>query len=272
MQIISIEEGFMNKMTIGSILIMLAGALLPAGQQIDQKDLADIQKYRAAAADLESGQGLLVKGKLDQAEKKFLKVLETLPEHATAAYLLADCYYKRNRAEEGLAAIQRAEANFGNLNRIMFRWQMSQINRFMNEKAQLDEQIRALQIRLASARTDLERQTLQNQITGLQGQQNSGGQRTKEQQISETYAIPADYYYLHGNLLFKKKEYQPAFEQYSKAVETDPKHGNSYNNIANLYYMSRQYEKAQEFLEKAEANGAKINPAFKEAVAKALKK
>ena len=57
-----------------------------------------------------------------------------------------------------------------------------------------------------------------------------------------------------------------------KAVEVDPKHGNSYNNIANLYYMGKQYDKAQEYLDKAEANGAKINPAFKQALAKALNK
>ena len=55
-------------------------------------------------------------------------------------------------------------------------------------------------------------------------------------------------------------------------MEVDPKHGNSCNNIANLYYMGKQYDKAQEYLDKAEANGAKINPAFKQALAKALNK
>ena len=73
-------------------------------------------------------------------------------------------------------------------------------------------------------------------------------------------------------MFFEKKDYPAALDQYLKAVDVDPKHGNSYNNIANLYYMGREYEKAREYLAKAEANGAKINPAFKDAIAKALNK
>jgi len=252
--------------------VLTAAAAIPAGQQFDQKDMAVIQKYRAAAPDLEKGQELLVKGKLDQAEKKLLKVLDTLPEHATAAYFLADCYSKQGRIDLGLAAIEKAKGNFANFNRIIFRWQMTQVNRFENNKTQLGEQLSDLQKQLAQAKTDSERRSIQNQISSVQAKQNAGGQRTKEQQISENYTIPADYYYLHGNLLFKKKDYPAALDQYLKAVEVDPKHGNSYNNIANLYYMGKQYDKAREYLEKAEANGAKVNPAFKQAVDKALNK
>jgi tetratricopeptide (TPR) repeat protein len=266
----------MKKSSLILISILITGTILaaaiPTGQQFDQKDMAVIQKYRAAASDLEKGQEYLVKGKLEQAEKKLLQVLDTLPEHATAAYFLADCYSKQGRIDEGLAAIEKAEGNFANFNRIIFRWQMTQVNQFEGKKNQLDEQLSALQTKLSQAKSDSERLSIQNQISSVQASQNSSGQRTKEQQISENYVIPADYYYLHGNLLFKKKEYQPALDQYLKAVEVDPKHGNSYNNIANLYYMGKQYDKAQDYLNKAEANGAKVNPAFKQALAKALNK
>jgi tetratricopeptide (TPR) repeat protein len=266
----------MKKLALVLTSILITGTILaaaiPAGQQFDQKDMAVIQKYRAAAPDLEKGQEYLVKGKLEQAEKKLLQVLDTLPEHATAAYFLADCYSKQGRVDEGLAAIEKAEGNFANFNRIIFRWQMTQVNRFEGKKNQLDEQLNALQIKLSQAKSDSERLSIQNQISSAQAAQNASSQRTKEQQISENYTIPADYYYLHGNLLFKRKEYSPALDQYLKAVEVDPKHGNSYNNIANLYYMGKQYDKAKENLDKAEANGAKVNPAFKQALAKALNK
>jgi tetratricopeptide (TPR) repeat protein len=256
------------------LTIILIGCAVPAaaGQQFDQKDLAVIQKYRAAAPDLEKGQEFLVKGKLDQAEKRLVKALETLPVHATAAYFLADCYYKQGRVDLGLEMIEKAEANFANLGRVLYRWQMTQVNQFSERKSQLDDQLRSLQSQLSQAKSDTERLSLQNQISAVQSSQNSSDQRNKEGKLSENYAVPADYFYLHGNMLFKQKQYQAALDQYLKAVEADPKHGNSYNNIANLYYMGKQYEKAQEYLDKAEANGAKINPAFKEALAKALKK
>jgi tetratricopeptide (TPR) repeat protein len=268
----------MKRLGLSLTVVLIAGAVLtvaaalPAGQQFDQKDMAVIQKYRAAAPDLEKGQEFLVKGKLDQAEKKLRQVLDMLPEHATAAYFLADCYSKQGRIDQGLEAITTAESNFANFNRIIFRWQMTQVNRYEGRKNQVDEAIDALQIKLTQAKTDAERVSIQQQISSARAAQNSGSQRTKEEQVSENYSVPADYYYLHGNLLFKKKAYQEALGQYLKAVEVDPKHGNSYNNIANLYYMGKQYDKAQDYLDKAEANGAKINPAFKQALAKALNK
>jgi tetratricopeptide (TPR) repeat protein len=133
-------------------------------------------------------------------------------------------------------------------------------------------QLNTLQIKLAEAKTDAERGPIQSQILSVQASQNAGYQRMDEEKISEKYTAQADYYYLHGNLLFKKKACQEALDQYLKAVEIDPKHGNSYNNIANLYYLGKQYDKAEEYLDKAEANGAKVNPAFKQALAKALNK
>ncbi len=252
--------------------VLIAAAAFAAGQQLDQKDLAVIQKYRAASPDVESGQALLLNGKLDQAEEKLLRALETLPEHPIASFLLADCYYKLGRIDEGLTAIDQAEANFGNFNRVLYRWQMTQLNQFAADKNRLNDSLRELESRLSQAKTDAERSAIQAEMTKVQSQQNAGAQRSKEQLMSETYSTPADYFYLHGNLLFKKKDYPAALGQYLNAVEVDPKHGNSYNNIANLYYMGREYEKAGEYLAKAEASGAKINPAFKDAIAKALNK
>ena len=43
-------------------------------------------------------------------------------------------------------------------------------------------------------------------------------------------------------------------------------------NLANLYYMAKQYQKARDHLSKAEENGAEVNPKFKQAILKALEK
>jgi tetratricopeptide (TPR) repeat protein len=82
----------------------------------------------------------------------------------------------------------------------------------------------------------------------------------------------ADYYYYHGNIFLKLRKYNEAHSQYLEALRIDPKHGNASNNLANIYYMVKKYDKALYYLTMAEANGAKINPKFKEALQKALNK
>ena len=83
---------------------------------------------------------------------------------------------------------------------------------------------------------------------------------------------PASYFYLHGNIFFKLRKFEEAYAQYQEAIRINPKFGDAYNNLANLYYMSKQYQKALECLNQAETSGAEVNPALKKAVLKALGK
>ena len=75
--------------------------------------------------------------------------------------------------------------------------------------------------------------------------------------------IPAGYRYIHGNILFLKKDLQGAVNQYLETIRLQPAHEFAYNNLANIYFMAKQYDKALEFLRKAEANGVKVNQTFK---------
>jgi len=90
--------------------------------------------------------------------------------------------------------------------------------------------------------------------------------------VPSSAEIPADYFYFHGNILFKMKKFQDAYAQYKEAIRINPQYGDAYKNLANLYYMSKQYQKALDCLSQAEANGVEINPDFRKAVLKALGK
>jgi stress-induced-phosphoprotein 1 len=90
--------------------------------------------------------------------------------------------------------------------------------------------------------------------------------------ISSEEEIPADYCYINGNIYFKMKKFQEAHDQYQEAITIDPSHGDSYNNLAALYFQVKQYQKALNYLNQAEENGAKVNPEFKKVVLKALEK
>jgi pentatricopeptide repeat protein len=84
--------------------------------------------------------------------------------------------------------------------------------------------------------------------------------------------VPADYHYIHGNILFKLKEFQQAHDQYLQAVTVDPKHKDAYNNLINIYLMSKQYQKGLDYLKLAEENDVKVNEKLKEALLKAAGK
>lgn len=76
-------------------------------------------------------------------------------------------------------------------------------------------------------------------------------------------AVPADYFYVHGNILFKLKKYEEAVVQYVEVVKRNPRHGQAFNNLANLFFMARQKDKAAYCVNRAEACGFKVDPRFK---------
>jgi Flp pilus assembly protein TadD len=81
--------------------------------------------------------------------------------------------------------------------------------------------------------------------------------------IPENPSITAAYHYIHGNILYKSKRFQEASEQYLETIRLDPHHEFAYNNLAGIYYGIGQFQKAFDYLLQAEANGVKVNAAFK---------
>jgi hypothetical protein len=48
-----------------------------------------------------------------------------------------------------------------------------------------------------------------------------------------------------------------------ETIRLDPHHELAYNNLAGIYYGMGQYQRSLDTLLQAEANGVKVNPAFK---------
>ncbi len=84
-----------------------------------------------------------------------------------------------------------------------------------------------------------------------------------DKSFPENAVIPSEYYFLHGNIFFKLKNYQKANHQYKMAIRINPKNSNAYNNLANVAFITRDYRVAQFYLSEAEKKGAKINVKFK---------
>jgi glyoxylase-like metal-dependent hydrolase (beta-lactamase superfamily II) len=88
--------------------------------------------------------------------------------------------------------------------------------------------------------------------------------------VAPTSAIPANYYYHHGNIFFRLKDYENARQQYLAAIQINPRHGEAYNNLANLYYMSGRYDDALDCLNQSISSGAKVNEKLSAAIFAAL--
>jgi tetratricopeptide (TPR) repeat protein len=78
------------------------------------------------------------------------------------------------------------------------------------------------------------------------------------------FAIPPKIYFFKGGAYFRKGMLKEASGQFNKTIELDPNHGDAHNNLAVIYYLTKQYDLAWKHLRLAEESGAKVNPKFVE--------
>jgi tetratricopeptide (TPR) repeat protein len=259
--------------SFGLVLFFIAAVAVPrlAAQQKDEKDRQIKQEFQATRSDLEKGKKDFNKKEFDKAEQTLLKVLSVMPENAEASFYLAQVYYEKGDVEKGLAAIVEAEKNFPMIQKFLSRPQTGPISEPVTsgeKQALLQDELMALEYQKGEP------------VVGAAGGTLTPIDKPRESQpgvqgtISKVDSPPPEYSYVHGNLLFLEKKYQESFAQYKKALAADRQRGSAVSKIAiaNIYYMAGKYDKALEYIKKAEARGVKIDPEFKKAVLQALGK
>lgn len=229
-----------------------------------------IQKFKASNAKLEEGRALFAKGKFDKAEKKLKECLETFPKNADAQYIMAQIQLKKNEFDAAFASIESAEKDFFELAQLYAYTHQEMMNDLRAQKDQIQESLRVQEEVLAGLKArpvvDMSQAAAISSAEGsIQKDKNLISKIDMQLQnpIAQTMEIPAGYHYIHGNILFKRNDLQGAVNQYLETIRLQPAHEFAYNNLASIYFMAKQYDRALEYLKKAEANGVKINPAFK---------
>jgi tetratricopeptide (TPR) repeat protein len=261
---------------IGSFLLM--GGYLLFAQQRYMLNESEAPKFKLAKQLFQKGQQLLLKEKYNKAVKPFKGCLKIFPKFAHADYYLAQISYKNENFLQALEHIEKAKENYDYLSKLGVNAQLEYLDRLRTQKMELQERLRDMKARLDRLRGRGNPMAYASQIAELEAQIASAEHTLHQiderlrKPIPDEAKMPADYYYHHGNILFKLKRYGDAFSQYSEAVKTDPCHINSLSNLANLKFMARKYQDALSCLEKAEKCGGKVNPKFKEALIKAMKK
>lgn len=255
------------------LMLLLTGGDFVFGQKRFMLNEGDAEKFKLATRLFQKGEQLFTKGKFKKAEEAFMECLEKFPDHANADYYLARLRYQQNDLPGALQRIENAKKNYEVIASLGVSSQMEYMEKLRLQKQALEDEINTLkQMVLSSSnnstgardRTESEISKRETTLQLLKDRLNSP--------VPDEKQIPAAFYYVHGNILFKMRKYKESLDEYLEAVKVDPTHSNAYVNLANLYFMGKQYEKALFYLKKAEDCGATVDPRFKQALYKAMRK
>ncbi len=255
--------------------IFLLGTTLIFGQEDYTRDEYKLrQKYKIANSLFEKGRKYFLEDNYKKAEKELRSCLKKMPEHADAFFYLSLISYNQGDIEKSMEYIEKAKEKYKYIIKLKINREQMRIIQFQKRKTELQETQEMLRQSIPNAQDYTEQTKIQVEIRKIEGVIDylDAELRRPMPTLQKGEEIPADYFYRHGNIFFKLKRYQEAQEQYHEAVKINPEHGDAYNNLANLYYIDEQYQKALDYLNLAEKYGAEIHPEFKKAVLKSLKK
>ncbi len=258
-------------MIVLCVFIFMLGVFFCFGQKdFTREEKLLFQRFKIANKYFEDGKRYFLKEEYKKAEKELKKCIEKMPEHSGACFFMSQISDKKGNLDQALEQIERAKENFAKMAMIKTNIEQLYIFELQEQKSQKEERLRELQQGLSSVAPQ-DRSKVESAIGAIEGEIATINSRLTKP-IPTEEEMPADYFYLHGNIFFKLRKFEEAYGQYQEAIRINPKFGDAYNNLANLYYMSKQYQKALECLNRAEASGVEVNPAFKKAVLKALGK
>lgn len=255
---------------LAAVLMLTAGmSFAQKGFYMEEKKL--YEKYKMSIKYFEQGKKLYTKEKYKNAEKKFKKCLDVFPQHAQANFYIAHLKYKSADLENALHHIEEAKKNSEFMNKMYIIGYENYTSQLRDKRDDYRDRIQQYKDRQQRATQSQERQSIAASISQLETELGTINSRLSEP-LPEAKQVPAEYFYLHGNIFFKLKKYQEARDQYVETIKHDPKHEKAYNNLINIYFMAKQYQKAMELVEQATSTRVNINPKLKEAIRKALGK
>lgn len=250
-------------------LLFGCGALAQSPGQTENKttDVQRLSAYRDATVLLERARGLYEKKDLAGARAVAGECLGKAPTLSDGHFLLAKISYLEKDYAKALEEVEAAEKGWDETAAVLERLQADRLTKLRGRLREKDESIAYLQGELA--RSPGQQAVIQPQITKLQNDK-----REIERILQETPAtgapLPAEYRYVHGNILLKLKRPGEAAAEYGEALRLKPGTSEAANNLASLLYGARRYAEARSVLQSAESAGATLNPELKLAVEKAL--
>jgi tetratricopeptide (TPR) repeat protein len=234
-------------------LLLVAGGMV-FGQDTYKLGPKDFHAFKLANKHHYAGVQSYKKKKYDKAAKAFVKCLKTFPKYSSADYYLAKIFYNKGDLKKAMAHMEMSKKNYKYMNDLVVDTKLEYHKTLRRQRENLQADLANTMLSMTpSHRSEMEKK-VQNIDNIL------------KKPIVEAEKMPADYFFLHGNIFFKMKKLKEAHDQYLQALKTDDRHTDTYNNLISLYYMAKQYDRAYEFVKKAIANDINLNPKLKAAV------
>jgi tetratricopeptide (TPR) repeat protein len=262
-------NGTVFRLMGASGLVLLAGALLlaprlAAQKNFNQEEKKIVEMNKRARPHLLKGGAYLEKGKLEKARKEIAACLEIFPEYADARLLLAQLNYQEGALEPALKEVESAKSNFTTFSKFFTYTYQDYLDRLREDRDNQVNLIHELERAILTASAD------QKRLMAVEINRAKQALLTIDNRLHDpippTLGIPAEYHFIHGNILFKLKRYSEARGLYEAAVQADPRHANAYNNLINICFARGDMAAALEYLEQAAANGVMVNEKLKQAV------
>lgn len=252
---------------IVNVLLILVAVLLPAAIHGGDSCSDKIDVFLQAHGRFLQGEERFFHKEMRGAAACLERCLDLFPQHDKAHFRLAEIRLKQRRLAEAETHIRAAKQSFLESR----EWYNGSFRQYLDglRGKQVDNRLRLsiLGEQNATASCGSRRaifykaNAIRSQDSAIDAILSAFPPREKE--------VPAEYHYIHGNIHFISGRYDPALNEYQRALEKNPEHGYACNNLANLYFLRKQYDLAREYLDRAEKCGAGINPGFRKALQKA---
>jgi len=244
--------------------ILAAGAVAAAeGPEVPEETAVSLLlKYKAQEKTLAKSQKLMKKHQAATAEASLMQCLENVPEHYEAHYLLALLAAERGDYPAAVGHMERAEAEMERLAGLCRTWQKQNASEETAERELVSgDATRASTIQslcqAAHSKVD----------TGLMDEAAGVAPVTGPKPFDpKRFEVPAGYFFVHGNFLYKSRRWPEAAARYRLAVERDPRLAAAWNNLLSALLLAGQSGEARAMLEQAVQAKIKLNPGLRQAV------
>ena len=248
----------------GMALVGLLALALPLRGQV--KDFTIFSTYKALASTLDEVARLVTARQFDQARERLKLCLAKVPDHFEAHYYLALMAYETKDYPMALAYAELSKASLAELDRLY----SAEVGRL---EAARERTISQLETSLEQADSgpglnNCREGDIHSAKLAIAMEKRKQGPLSRG---ADPFITPKEYYFLHGNCLFRLGRQAEAQTQYWAAIKLDSAYAQAWNNLINSLWADRQYDQAAACLRKAEAAKVQITPELRKAVFAAVK-
>lgn len=200
-----------------------------------------------------------------EAAREFQKAITLDPRHELAYYGLGRSLMALKRYVEAIEAYRTSRRLFQESVGDRFSNQQERRHRLQDQLREIDELLRLAQAGPQTAQA-------QNQVRQLQDMQRRIRENmNREHGVALDTTVPAFLSLALGSAHFRAQQFAEAEVEYKACIETDPKAGEAWSNLAVIYLLSGRLGDAERAITAAEKTGYMVNPELKDEIAKRRK-